>query len=119
MPISPYSTPIQYEYKPLNLSAFAAPLSEMQQKFDIVTDAVESADFAISNLPYGTDPERAKELVKLVKSKRDELSKSLSETKNYKQAATKLKELNTLWAKDPELNALQANAKLWAERDKA
>ena len=118
MPISPYSTPIQYEYKPLNLSAFAAPLSEMQQKFDIVTDAVESADFAISNLPYGTDPERAKELVKLVKSKRDELSKSLSETKNYKQAATKLKELNTLWAKDPELNALQANAKLWAERDK-
>jgi len=119
MPISPYSTPIQYEYKPLNLSAFAAPLSEMQQKFDIMTDAVESADFAISNLPYGTDPERAKELVKLVKSKRDELSKSLSETKNYKQAATKLKELNTLWAKDPELNALQANAKLWAERDKA
>jgi hypothetical protein len=90
----------------------------MQQKFDIVTDAVESADFAISNLPHGTDPERAKELVKLVKSKRDELSKSLSETKNYKQAATKLKELNTLWAKDPELNALQANAKLWAERDK-
>jgi hypothetical protein len=118
MPISPYSTPIQYEYKPLNLSAFAAPLSEMQQKFDIVTDAVESADFAISNLSYGKDPERAKELIKLVKSKRDELSKSLSETKNYKQAATKLKELNTLWAKDPELNALQANAKLWAERDK-
>jgi hypothetical protein len=90
----------------------------MQQKFDIVTDAVESADFAISNLSYGKDPERAKELIKLVKSKRDELSKSLSETKNYKQAATKLKELNTLWAKDPELNALQANAKLWAERDK-
>jgi hypothetical protein len=119
MPISPYSTPIQYEYKPLNLSAFAAPLSEMQQKFDIATEDVDSADFALSNLPYGTDPERAKELIKTVKAKRDELAKNLAETKNYKQAATKLRELNSLWQKDPELNALQANAKLWAERDKA
>jgi hypothetical protein len=119
MPISPYSAPIQYEYKPLNLSAFAAPLSEMQQKFDIVTEAVDAADFTLANLPYGTDPERAKELIKIVKSKRDELAKNLGETKNYKQAASKLRELNNLWTKDPELNALQANAKLWAERDKA
>jgi len=118
MPISPYSTPIQYEYKPLNLSAFAAPLSEMQQKFDIATDLVDTTDFAIENLPYGTDPERAKELMKIVKGKRDELAKNLSETKNYKQAITKLKELNNLWQKDPELNALQYNAKLWAQRDK-
>jgi hypothetical protein len=119
MPISPYSTPIQYEYKPLNLSAFAAPLSAMQEKFDIATEAIDAADFNLANLPYGTDPERAKELIKTVKSKRDELAKNLAETKNYKQAASKLRELNTLWQKDPELNALQANAKLWAERDKA
>ena len=119
MPISPYSTPIQYEYKPLNLSAFAAPLSEMQQKFDIATEAVDAADFTLANLPYGTDPERAKELIKTVKAKRDELAKNLGETKNYKQAASKLRELNNLWTKDPELNALQSNAKLWAERDKA
>jgi hypothetical protein len=119
MPISPYSTPIQYEYKPLNLSAFAAPLSAMQEKFDIATEAIDAADFTLANLPYGTDPERAKELIKTVKSKRDELAKNLAETKNYKQAASKLRELNTLWQKDPELNALQANAKLWAERDKA
>lgn len=119
MPISPYSAPIQYEYKPLNLSAFAAPLSEMQQKFDIATEAVDAADFTLANLPYGTDPERAKELIKTVKAKRDELAKNLGETKNYKQAASKLRELNNLWTKDPELNALQANAKLWAERDKA
>jgi hypothetical protein len=118
MPISPYSTPIQYEYKPLNLSAFAAPLSEMQQKFDIATELVDATDFAIENLPYGTDPERAKELVKIVKDKKDELAKNLSETKNYKQATSKLRELNTLWQKDPELNALQSNAKLWAQRDK-
>lgn len=119
MPISPYSTPIQYEYKPLNLSAFAAPLSAMQEKFDLVTETIDSTDFNLANLPYGTDPERAKELIKTVKSKRDELAKNLAETKNYKQAASKLRELNTLWQKDPELNALQANAKLWAERDKA
>jgi hypothetical protein len=91
----------------------------MQEKFDIATEAVDAADFTLANLPYGTDPERAKELIKTVKAKRDELAKNLGETKNYKQAASKLRELNNLWTKDPELNALQSNAQLWAERDKA
>jgi hypothetical protein len=118
MPITPYNQAINYEYKPLNLSAFAKPLSEMQEKFDITTAAVESSEFDLSHLPYGTDPEKAKELIKTVKEKRDELAKNLADTKNYKQAAIKLRELNNLWAKDPELNALQSNYKLWQERDK-
>jgi len=109
MTITPYTTPLQYEYKPLNLIAFAEPLSKMQEQFDLVKASIDESDFDITNLPYGTDPERAKELLKLVEGKRDELAQSLAETKNYKQAATKLKRLNTLWQEDPEVNALKAN----------
>lgn len=119
MTITPYTTPLQYEYKPLNLLAFAAPLSKMQEEFDLVTAAVDQADFDITHLPYGTDPEKAKELLKVVEGKRDELAKNLAETKNYKQAASKLKELNTLWQEDPELNALQNNYALFNKLDEA
>lgn len=117
MAISPYSTPLQYEYKPLNLSGFMLPLAEMQKDFDATTAAVDEADFNIANLPYGTDPEKAKELMATVKAKRDELAQNLATTKNYRQAASKLKQLNTLWNKDPHKLALESNAKLWAKRD--
>jgi hypothetical protein len=115
MPITPYSAPLQYEYKPLNLMAFAAPLSKMQEEFDITTDAIESSDFDLQHLSLGTDPERAQALLNTVKGKRDELAKNLAETKNYKQAATKLKQLNTAWKNDPELKALQSNYAAYSE----
>jgi len=109
MTITPYTTPLQYEYKPLNLMAFAEPLSKMQEQFDIVKASIDESDFDITNLPFGTDPERAKALLKIVEGKRDELAQSLAETKNYKQAASKLKELNTVWQEDPEVLALKGN----------
>ena len=109
MTITPYTTPLQYEYKPLNLIAFAEPLSKMQEQFDIVKASIDESDFDITNLPFGTDPERAKALLKIVEGKRDELAQSLAETKNYKQAASKLKELNTVWQEDPEVTALKGN----------
>jgi hypothetical protein len=119
MPITPYNAPIQYEYKPLNLSSFAVPLAKMQEDFDVATAKVGEADFDLANLPYGSDPEKAKKLKELVTSKRDELAKNLAETKNYKAATSKIKELQTLWSKDPEKLALESNYKLWQERDKA
>jgi hypothetical protein len=119
MPITPYNAPIQYEYKPLNLSSFAVPLAKMQEDFDVATAKVGEADFDLAKLPYGTDPEKAKKLKELVTSKRDELAKNLAETKNYKAATSKIKELQTLWSKDPEKLALESNYKLWQERDKA
>lgn len=119
MPITPYNAPIQYEYKPLNLSSFAVPLAKMQEDFDVATAKVGETDFDLANLPYGSDPEKAKKLKELVTSKRDELAKNLAETKNYKAATSKIKELQTLWSKDPEKLALESNYKLWQERDKA
>lgn len=119
MPITPYSAPLQYEYKPLNLMAFAAPLSKMQEDFDIMTDAVESTDFDLQHLSFSKeDSERSRALIDLARSKRDELAASLAETKNYKQAATKLKQLNTAWKKDPEALALQSNYAAYADMQK-
>jgi len=117
MPIFPSTTPIQYEYKPLNLMAFAAPLSEMQKQLDLTKDVVGTTEFDISHLPYGTDPEKAKELKQLVESKRDEIATNLATSKNYQQAARQIKQLNNLWQKDPHKIALESNAKLFATRD--
>lgn len=117
MPITPYTTPVQFEYKPLNLAAFAVPLGKMQEQFDLTKAAVASTDFDLSHLPFGTDPEKAKELIATAQEKRDELAKSLLETKNYKQAATKLMELNKAWKMDPGKQALETNAAFWKKRD--
>jgi len=119
MPITPYTTPVQFEYKPLNLAAFAVPLGKMQEQFDLTKAAVQSTDFDLSHLPFGTDPEKAKQLKETAISKRDELAKNLLETKNYKQAALKLMELNKTWKLDPEKNALESNYNLWKLRDEA
>jgi hypothetical protein len=118
MAFTPYSTPIQYEYKPLNLAAFAVPLGKMQEQLDFTKATLSSTDFDLAHLPYGSDPERAKELIETARAKRDELAKNLMETKNYRQAAIKLNELNKTWKLDPEKNALESNYKLWQERDK-
>lgn len=118
MPITPYTAPIKYEYKPLGLEAFAAPLSKMQEKFDITKLGIQAEDFDLSHLPYGTDPQRAKELKEIVTSKRDELAKNLYETKNYREAGQKLLELRKLWKNDPEINAIQTNYKQFQELDK-
>lgn len=116
MPITPYTTPVQFEYKPLNLAAFAVPLAKMQEQFDLTQATISNTDFDISNLPYGTDPERAKELVALGRAKRDELATNLLQTKNYRQAAIKLNQLNKEWNKDPERLALEGEAKRFEKR---
>lgn len=109
MPITPYTQPIQFEYKPLNLAAFAVPLAQMQEKFDITQAAVNESDVDLTHLNLGTDPVKAEALKQVYREKRDELAKNLAETGNYTQAATKLKELNRLWQNDPERKAIESN----------
>jgi hypothetical protein len=98
---------------------FAAPLSEMQKEFDTTTSSIEEADVDLSHLDLGSDPEKAKALKALYKSKTEELSKNLYTSKNYRQAASKLKELNRLFQTDPEKLALEANYKARQEYHKA
>ena len=109
MPITPYTQPIQFEYKPLNLAAFAVPLAQMQEKFDVTQALINESDVDLAHLNFGTDPIKAEALKQTYREKRDELVKNLSETGNYTQAATKLKELNRLWQNDPERKAIEYN----------
>jgi hypothetical protein len=109
MPVSPYTEPIQFEYKPLNLAAFAVPLAQMQEKFDVTQALINESDVDLTHLDFGTDPVKAAELKETYRQKRDELAKNLVESGNYTQAATKLKELNRLWQTDPERKALEYN----------
>lgn len=118
MPITPYNSPVQYQYKPLGLEAFAAPLSQLQQKFDVTKAEIDSEDFNLSHLPYGTDPKRAQELLRTVKSKRDELASSLLETKNFREAQQKIIQLRKLWKEDPETLAIQSNYNQFQQLDK-
>ncbi len=109
MPITPYTQPIQFEYKPLNLAAFAVPLAQMQEKFDVTQALINESDVDLAHLNFGTDAVKAEALKGTYREKRDELVKNLSETGNYTQAATKLKELNRLWQNDPERKAIEYN----------
>jgi hypothetical protein len=118
MAITPYSTPTQFQYKPLNLMAFAEPLMKMQEKYDLTKAAIEESDVNATSLEFPYEKGKAKALEQLYRTKRDELVASLMESKNYTQAASKLKQLNKLWLADPERIALETNYKTFTERDK-
>ena len=118
MAITPYSTPTQFQYKPLNLMAFAEPLMKMQEKYDLTKAAIEESDVKATSLQFANDPIKARELENIYRTKRVELVTNLMETKNYTQAASKLKQLNRLYQQDPERLALESNYNLFIERDK-
>lgn len=109
MPITPYNSPVRYKYNTLGLEGFASPLSKLQEQFDVTKAAIDAEDFQLSHLPFGTDPQRAQEILNTVKSKRDELATNLLETKNFREAQQKLLELRRLWKNDPESLALKSN----------
>lgn len=116
MPVTPFSTPLKTEYKPLGLEAFARPLSEIQGKYDTVLTAIKDADFAINALDK--DNPRHKELVSEFEGLRDELAQNLMTTGNYKQALDKAKQLNKLFTKDEEIKGIQSNYTLYTEAKK-
>jgi hypothetical protein len=113
MAVTPLSTPLKTEYKPLGLEAFAQPLSDMQAQFDTAKENIESADFALSRLSQ--DDPRAKDLIKEIEQKRDDLANNLISTGNYRQATSKLRELNKVYNKDTETAAIKGNYETYKE----
>jgi len=107
MAITPFSTPVKTEYKPLGYEAFAEPLSQMYEKLETTKAALDAADFEISKL--NQDDPRSKELMQTLKEKRDEIAQNLATSKNYTQAAKQLAGLQKLYTKDPELVSIQGN----------
>jgi hypothetical protein len=107
MAITPYSTPLKTEYKPLGLEAFAKPLSEMQAKYDTTEAELDASDFALSRLTQ--DDDRAKEVLEQFRVDRDKLAENLVATADYKGASRNLSKLNKKFAKDLEVNAIKGN----------
>ena len=113
MAVTPLSTPLKTEYKPLGLEAFAQPLSDMQAQFDTAKESIESADFTLARLSQ--DDTRAKDLLKEIEQKRDDLANNLISTGNYRQATSKLREINKVYNKDTETNAIKGNYEAYKE----
>ena len=107
MPVSPFSTPLKTEYKPLGLEMFAQPLSDMQAKYDTAKAAINDTTYEISRLSQ--DDARGKELIQELDSKTSKLAQELIATGNYRQAAEQLKKLNKSFTKDPETKAVISN----------
>jgi len=103
--INAFEKPIEFEYKPLGLEAFAQPLAQMQQRYDVTEQSLDESKFGIEDL-YPDTP-RSKQIVeKLEKDKQDVLLE-LEKTGNAKAAAKALRKLNTFWNEDPEVTRIK------------
>ena len=105
--ITPYSTPLKTEYKPLGLEAFAQPLSQMSEKLETAKSLAANADFEMSRL--NQDDPRSKELMELLNQKSSEIASNLNTSKNYRQATQQIMDLNKMFTKDPELQSIKSN----------
>jgi hypothetical protein len=114
--LTPISTPYTSEYKPLGLESFAAPLSKMQEKFDIAKSEIDKTKYALSRL--SKDDERAKKLLLDLDAKTNELSQNLSRSGNYKQATQQLKQLNEFFTSNKELSGMRSNYDSYKENYK-
>ena len=113
MAITPLSTPLKTEYKPLGLEAFAQPLSDMQAKFDVAKSQIDDTEYTLSRL--SKDDDRAKEKLEDLNEKTSQLAENLIKTGNYRQATQKLKDLNKYYAKDAEILGISKNYKNYWE----
>ena len=66
--VTPQSKPVQFEYKPLGLEAFAQPLAQKQARYDTVTKAIEDADLSIGSL--NPDDKRSSEISEVLNGKK-------------------------------------------------
>ena len=124
MPITPLSTPLKTEYKPLGLEAFAQPLSQMQAKFDVAKSQIEDANYKIDALSWASgDQEATKALANSYNQKASDLAGKLIRSGNYREASSALKKINKDYNNDPGIQAYQSNAAAYKaiveEMDKA
>jgi hypothetical protein len=107
MAITPLSTPLKTEYKPLGFEAFAQPLSKMSENYEKTLADVMNTDYEINRL--SKDDPRAKALLTELDQKTNDMAANLMQTKNYSQASQKLLQFNKAFNKSPELSAIKGN----------
>lgn len=110
-----YPVPVQYEYKPMALEAFAQPLAQLQQRFDTTKTALEDADLGINALT--PDSARSKELQNQLLTKQQELTEELYRTKDSAYIAREIKKLNNVLNKNPEITGLRTQYNTYKELD--
>jgi len=119
MALTPLSTPLTTEYKPLGLEAFAVPLSQLQKKFDLTQDQLNKTEYSLNHL--GADKERTNELMGNLNQNTRDLSEALVRTGNFREVGNRLGKLNKHYNKSPEIAAIKSNytayQKAWAEMD--
>jgi len=120
MALTPLSTPLTTEYKPLGLEAFAVPLSQLQKKFDLTQEQLSDTEYSVNHL--SADKERSAELMGQLNENTSNLSEALVRTGNFREVGSKLKKLNKFYNKNPEIAAIKSNhasyKTAWAEMDK-
>ena len=104
---NPYSTPLQYEYKPLDISVLAGPLANMQQQYDLTRKQLDDTLFELKSL--SPDDTRAKEIKAALGQSVDNIAGKLLSTKDYKAAGRKLGKLNKFYNSNEEFKAIQSN----------
>lgn len=107
MAITPLSTPLKTEYKPLGFEAFAQPLSKMSENYEKTLADVMNTDYEINRL--SKDDPRAKALLSELDQKTSDMAANLMQTKNYSQASQKLLQFNKAFNTHPELAAIKGN----------
>lgn len=116
MPFTPYTGTIGFEYKPLGLEQFAAPLAKMQEGYDSAQQKIDAMDFDINAL--SVDDETKKKILDEFHTRKNELANELMTSKNYREAARKVMNLNQLYQKDVVLQGMQSNYKAFNDWDK-
>lgn len=119
MPLTPLSTPLSMEYKPLGLEAFAVPLSKLQEKFDLTQKQLDATDYTLNHL--SADDERTDKVLGELNQTTKDLSQALVRTGNFREVASRLNKLNSFYNKNPELAAIKSNytnyQEAWKEMD--
>lgn len=107
MPITPYTQPVSFEYKPLGLQAFAEPLAKMQEGYDKANDILATTKYDLTSLQH--DSKRKAELEKQLDDEKLRISEGLLKNKNSKEAVRGIMSLNNISKSHPEIQALQSN----------
>jgi hypothetical protein len=107
MPITPFTTPLKTEYKPLGIDKFFTPLSQMQAKYDVAKTAIDDTKFKLARMSQ--DDPNVNPILEDLNQKTKELSQNLIKTGNYREAAKKLATLNKTYAEDKGVQAYKSS----------
>jgi hypothetical protein len=110
---NPYSSPINYKYKPLDIGVLAQPLAQEQARYDKTMDVLDSTTFELKNLD--PDSDRAKYLQKHLGDSVERISDNLLKSGDYRNAGRNLKKANKFYNTNEEIKAIQGNYSAWTK----